>query len=167
MASTQPGNGGCIGLFVDMPEITPQIATTGRFRRGPEGESHIPGNGVVFVFFFLGGGQVRLYPVVSFSSPSFLPIAPSLCAAAPRPRPPNALPGASRVSPALSRALPGLLVGLIPHSLTQPNPAYPIYAPLSSSRTHDSRVWRFWSCVFGSEVSCQRPGQRIGLNSLN
>eukprot|EP00903_Cladosiphon_okamuranus_P007840 g7585.t1 len=36
LASTQPGNGGRIGLFVDMPEITPQIATTGRFRRGPE-----------------------------------------------------------------------------------------------------------------------------------
>ncbi|CAM9439927.1 unnamed protein product [Ectocarpus fasciculatus] len=36
LASTSPGNGGHIGLFVDMPEITPQIATTGRFRRGPE-----------------------------------------------------------------------------------------------------------------------------------
>ncbi|CAM9356683.1 unnamed protein product, partial [Hapterophycus canaliculatus] len=38
LASTPPGNGGHIGLFVDMPEITPQISTTGRFRRGPEGE---------------------------------------------------------------------------------------------------------------------------------
>ncbi|CAN0205913.1 unnamed protein product [Ectocarpus sp. 4 AP-2014] len=38
LASTSPGNGGHIGLFVDMPEITPQIATTGRFRRGPEDE---------------------------------------------------------------------------------------------------------------------------------
>lgn len=38
LASTSSGNGGHIGLFVDMPEITPQIATTGRFRRGPEGE---------------------------------------------------------------------------------------------------------------------------------
>lgn len=38
LASTPPGNGGRIGLFVDMPEITPQIGTTGRFRRGPEGK---------------------------------------------------------------------------------------------------------------------------------
>ncbi|CBJ25521.1 similar to xylulokinase homolog [Ectocarpus siliculosus] len=38
LASTSPGNGGHMGLFVDMPEITPQIATTGRFRRGPEDE---------------------------------------------------------------------------------------------------------------------------------
>ncbi|CAM9733519.1 unnamed protein product [Pylaiella littoralis] len=40
LASTPPGNGGRIGLFVDMPEITPQIATTGRFRRGPKGERY-------------------------------------------------------------------------------------------------------------------------------
>ncbi|CAN0084373.1 unnamed protein product, partial [Laminaria digitata] len=32
LASTPAGNDGRIGLFVDMPEITPQIATTGRFR---------------------------------------------------------------------------------------------------------------------------------------
>ncbi|CAM9645235.1 unnamed protein product [Ascophyllum nodosum] len=38
LASTPAGNGGRIGLFVDMPEITPQIATTGRFRRGPSDE---------------------------------------------------------------------------------------------------------------------------------
>eukprot|EP00752_Nemacystus_decipiens_P016481 g14732.t1 len=39
LASTRPGNGGRIGLYVDMPEITPQIATTGRFRRGPEDDA--------------------------------------------------------------------------------------------------------------------------------
>lgn len=39
LRSTPAGNGGRLGLFIDMPEITPQINITGRFRRGPSGST--------------------------------------------------------------------------------------------------------------------------------
>ncbi|CAN0479091.1 unnamed protein product, partial [Discosporangium mesarthrocarpum] len=37
LRSSPPGNGGKVGLYLDLPEITPEIKLTGRFRRGPRG----------------------------------------------------------------------------------------------------------------------------------